>query len=204
MIALWLLACSTPPSTPTPPDAQRPEDCRRYADPGQAAYCVSRLVGRGQATVADCQDLGDHAEACQLAWVTRALSQGSGDRDALLEHCRGAGDCALAVLDARPGPSVTADLAACREHAGPYAQDCTIHRLQSWVASRPDAASFARVAAETDHPATVGALLGLVVACQGVGRCDQATGASRSACTLAVEQDVPSRPEICQLALGGR
>jgi len=199
MIALWFWACGGAVDTPPPPAPRTAADCQRYAEPAVQAWCVTGLVSRGLAGPETCRPLGEHAESCQVAWVDQALGQGQGTRASLLRACEGAPDCALTVLDARPDPDITAQLAACRAHTGPYAQDCTLHALQRWAAAGPDAVSFARVAAEEHHLASVGALLGLVVACQGVGSCDQAKGAALEACTLAVEQDVPSRPEICSL-----
>lgn len=200
--ALALLAgCGAPPSTPSPPAPTRTADCQRYDDPDVHDHCLTHLVARGMAPPTACEGVLGDPQDCRSAGVGHALSQRTGTRGDLLAACGDAADCALQVLDARPLPDPVAQLRDCRAHTGPYAVDCTVHALQRWADGGPDATSFAAVAAETDHGDAVGALLGLVVACQQVGACAQASPAARPACDRAVTEDVPARPEICPLVV---
>jgi hypothetical protein len=202
VMLVFQIACASPTTTPTPPAPSDAQTCRRYDDPDLQAFCVTSLAARGLAGPSDCNAVANtQVQTCRAAWVHRALAQGQESRTTLLTACGAGSDCILAVLDARPLGETTEQLASCRDLAGPYAQDCTIHALQRWASQNPSEASFARVAAERHFGSTVGALLGLVVGCQGTGSCDQASPAAREACKRAVEQDIPSRPSICELAL---
>ncbi len=198
LMSCWL-ACAVSSDMPTTAPPTTIEDCGRYTAPALHAFCVTGLVTRGAIEPDACDGLGVNASACREAGVRRNLSQKTGSREDLLVACGESYDCALEVLDLRPYTDPSRQLEACRSHTGRFAEDCTIHALQRWAASKPDASSFARMARETAHGPAVGALLGLVVACQEVGSCELASPDAQEACRRAVDRDVPARPEICSL-----
>jgi len=196
-LALVLACGGSEPGSPPP--VERLADCQRYSEPEFRDYCLVSLSSRPAARLADCSALSEGADRCRLGWAASPADSREVPREEHLVACGEVTDCALAVLDARPDADIVAQLAACRAHTGPHARDCTVHALQRWAATGPDRASFDAVARQADFPVAVGEILGLVVACQGIGGCDGLAPATRAACARAVEVDVPERPEICEL-----
>ncbi len=199
MVLLFAMACASNEVSP-PPTLEHVRDCRAYSEPSFRDYCVLSLSSRPGTVLSDCSGLEELEANCRLGWASSHPGDTSSSRSEHLAACGSDDDCALSVLDARPHPEISTQLAACRSETGRHAQDCTVHALQRWAAGRPSEASFAHVAAEVHFPSSVGEILGLVVNCQGVGDCSQAGGGARQSCVRASEVEIPARPGICDQA----
>lgn len=175
------------------------EQCEGYRGvPNVFGYCLTKVasMGHGKETVQEvCADAGDWARDCRHAWATSRTHTGHTDRfgrirteqlsdEVLLEACQDDDDCRFAILDARPADDVVEQLNRCAAHAGEFTHDCTIHALDRWVRTFPDAGDAQRVAQVAHHPEEIGRYVAILVSCHEVGECtgsEEATASCREA-----------------------
>ncbi len=189
--ALILAACGgSPPGASLPPELG---PCAPYARSSNTlAYCVVKQAAN-LPSPADvervCPLSGALETECRRAWTQSRANPGLGfSTDALVQVCAGSDDCVFELLEARPEPDVTRQLALCASVAGQFAEDCAVHALERWATARPVPAEAARLASvETAFPERVGYALGVNLACYGGPACAGADRV-RSSCEQTASQ----------------
>lgn len=191
------------------PSASAPEDavskrlplCAPYRGNANVwGYCVTKHAGAfptAEDVAALCGTAGEWEPDCRHAWVNGRMQPGSGfSTEELLAVCDGGPDCAFELIDFRMEPEVTDQIAMCKEHAGPFADDCVGHALQMWWIGKPDAEEVARIAAlDVGFPRKVGFQVAVSAFCSGVGSCDGHPD-NQAMCETQLEI-FRRRPETC-------
>jgi hypothetical protein len=137
-----------------------------------------------------CAAAGSWQADCHAEWVLQQSRLHALAPAALLDACGPSSDCALQQLDAHPSSDVLAQIAACKERTGRYADDCVAHAVQRWAAVYPAAPEVERVVAGTPNDAVqVGTFVGMIAACAPASdapvRCPDGGGLYGEACRRA-------------------